>query len=454
MRHLGPSEAPRRTIDATSNEAASSTAVPPVNPELVRAPAVPAAKKVGSNIVEILLFRGLSTPIALALVVIQGRLLNADGRGVFVLAVLTVTIFSRLLSQLGVAVANHMPQPAWDEPHELRRLVLRSFALAILMGSVGAALIVGIGALTPSVGATTAAIAAAALVPNAIWQTASGVLLGLGRIRPWNWVQLTSPLVTLAATILLVGILGGQVRAALVAWTAAHVATAVIALWLTRQVWLPFAIEPLLDTAGRALARLALAMGAMQVISLIGYRAELFVLETIDGVDAVGIYSVANQAAEAMWLIAAAIATAITASVVHAGPTDAARIVKRSVVRALLYTGGVATALAIVAPFVIPLALGDQFKAASGALLLLLPGTVAYAPVQVLVVYLSVRRGRAFLALGAGMVAMAITIGASVPLILAYGARGAALASSIGYACGSVTAWVLFRRLSRAETAG
>jgi O-antigen/teichoic acid export membrane protein len=412
---------------------------------------VPAAKRVGSNIVEILLFRGLSTPLALGLVVLQGRLLAPDGRGAFVLAVLTVTIFSRLLSQLGVAVANHMPSEEWDEPPELRRLVLRSFALAAALGVLGAALIVGIGALTPSVGVGTAAVAAVALVPNALWQTASGVLLGLGRIRPWNWVQLCSPLVTVAATVVLVGLLHGQVRAALAAWVAAHVLTAALALWLTRDVWHPFALEQILDAVGRTLARLALAMGAMQVISLIGYRAELFVLEAVDGVGAVGVYSVANQAAESMWLVAAAIATAITAPVVHADAAAAAAIVRRSVLRALAYTGAVAAVVALVAPFAIPSALGADFEGASSPLLLLLPGAVAYAPVQVLVVYLSVRRGRAWLSLACGLVAMTVTVASSFPLIVEFGASGAAGASALGYACGATAAWLAFRRLSRDE---
>src|SRR5581483_4893759 len=253
MQPLAP-DAPRPVVDATSNEAASTTATPPVNPELVRAPELPAARRAGTNTLEILLFRGLSTPLALGLVVLQGRFLAPAGRGTFVLAVLTVSIFSRLLSQLGVAVAT---------------------------GTAGAAIVVAIGAATPSVGAETGAIAAAALVPNVLWQTCSGVLLGLGRIRPWNYVQLASPLLTVALTLLLVVGLDGGVHAALLAWTAAHYATAVLALALTRDVWSPFRLESIVDAPSRTLVSLALAMGALQVISLVGYRAELFVLESV-----------------------------------------------------------------------------------------------------------------------------------------------------------------------------
>src|SRR5581483_3291880 len=275
MQPLAP-DAPRPVVDATSNEAASTTATPPVNPELVRAPELPAARRACTNTLEILLFRGLSTPLARGLVVLQGRFLAPAGRGTFVLAVLTVSIFSRLLSQLGVAVANRMGHREWDEPHELRTL-----GIAVATGTAGAAIVVAIGAATPSVGAETGAIAAAALVPNVLWQTCSGVLLGLGRIRPWNYVQLASPLLTVALTLLLVVGLDGGVHAALLAWTAAHYATAVLALALTRDVWSPFRLESIVDAPSRTLVSLALAMGALQVISLVGYRAELFVLESV-----------------------------------------------------------------------------------------------------------------------------------------------------------------------------
>ena len=189
-----------------------------------------------------------------------------------------------------------------------------------------------------------------------------------------------------------------------------------LALVLTRDVWSPFRLESLVDSPSRILVTLALAMGALQVISLVGYRAELFVLEALEGVDAVGIYSIANQAAESMWLIAAAIATAITAPVVRASEAEAVALVRRSLVRALLYTLAAGAVVAVTAPFVIRWALGDEFRDAQTPLCSAPPGAVAYAPVQILVVYLSVRRGRPRLSLVAGLVAMVVTVSAAMPL--------------------------------------
>ena len=72
----------------------------------------------------------------------------------------------------------------------------------------------------------------------------------------------------------------------------------------------------------------------------------------------------------------------------------------------------------------------------------------AYAPVQILVVYLSVRRGRPRLSLLAGLTSAVVTLAFAIPLVQAFAESGAATASAIGYACGSVVAYVLFRRLA------
>src|SRR6266849_5759508 len=126
-------------------------------------------------------------------------------------------------------------------------------------------------------------------------------------------------------------------------------------------------------------------MGAVQLVALVSYRAELFVLGRESGNAAVGVYSIALQAVESMWLVPAAIATGVTAPVVAA-------LIARSAVRALGLATVIAGGVGAIAPFLIPAVFGHQFRGAVAPLELLLPGVVLYAPVTVLVVYLSVRK--------------------------------------------------------------
>ena len=434
---------PSATIAVRSDPA--DEIAPAIQPNLVRPRAVPGARQVGRNTLEILVFRGLSTPLALALVVLQSRFLDPSGRGAYVVAVLGVTIFSRLLGQLGVAVTNRLPEEAGGP----RALVQRALAVCVVTGSVAVAVVTLGGAALGGIDTDVALIAALALVPNVIWQTLSGVLLGLARIRLWNYVQLGSPVLTLVGMLVLVVWLDLGVRGAVAAWALANAATAAATLAATRDLWLPLALPALTDRSTRLLVQLALTMGAVQVVNLLSYRIELFILDRYGGLSEVGIYSIAMQAAEAMWLIAAAVANAVTAPAVHEDERTAARLVARAARRGLLLTAGVAVVVALAAPFGIPLVLGEAFADADTALLLLLPGIVLYAPVTILVVYLSVRRGRPRLSLAVSIVGMALTLGAAFVLIPPYGLAGAAIASTIGYAAGALLAWAFFWRLAR-----
>ena len=383
-------------------------AVPPVTPNLVRRKEIPGARQVGRNTLETLLFRGLSTPVALLLVVIQSRFLDPAGRGSFVLVVLSVAILARLFGQFGVAVTSRSPG------RDVRPLVVCALALSFLLGLAGIALILLGGALVHAIGIRLAAIAAPALIPNVVSACISGVLLGQARIRLWNYIQVLPPVLTLVGMLVVVVGLGHGVQGAVGVWTAAYFATAAFAVIAARDLWLPPVMPRILGHDGRALAWLAFVMGAVQIVNLISYRVELLVLDHYKGL------------------------------AVHESPDRAARVIRNACTRGLLYTIGIAVAVGAVAPFAIPLLFGNEFRGATRPLALLLPGVVVYAPVSILVVYLSVRRERPRLSLLVSVVGLVVTAGASFVFVPRYGASGAALASAIGYLAGGLAAWLCF----------
>src|SRR5207248_1236667 len=77
--------------------------------------------------------------------------------------------------------------------------------------------------------------------------------------------------------------LHGGVAAALASWVGANALTAVVALAATRDLWLPPDVPPLDDKLTLAIARLAVVMGAVQVVNLFSYRTELFILNHYQG---------------------------------------------------------------------------------------------------------------------------------------------------------------------------
>jgi O-antigen/teichoic acid export membrane protein len=437
----------RHDVGTTGVQPGGSVGVaPPVNPNLAPRAELTAARRVGRNTLETILFRGVSTPVALLFVVVQSRLLAPEGRGEFVVVVLGATIVSRLLGQLGVAVTSRLHTSGVSVVGMTQRALLLGLGLGAAAAPVMAAVTAGSGQVTTRL----AVVGALGIVPNILWQTISGVLLGQGRLRLWNLIQLLSPVLALFALLVLVAGLDTGVTGALAAWALANALTAAFALVAARDLWWPPRLPDAFDRAGRTVLRLAVVMGAVQVVNLVSYRAELFVLGRESGNASVGVYSIALQAVESMWLVPAAIATAVTAPVVAAvDDRHAADLVGRSALRALGLAALIAGAVAAIAPFLIPAVFGHQFRGAVAPLELLLPGVVLYAPVNVLVVYLSVRRAEPWWSLAVAIVSMLVTVGAALLLIPGHGARGAAAGSSIGYAAGAALAWAFFAGLSR-----
>jgi len=415
---------------------------PPVSPNAPRAPEV---QKIHSNFLETLIFNGLSSPLALVLVVIQGRYLHTSGRGSFVLVILSVTLLTRLLGQLGYAVTNRTHQQGAD----LKSLTQSSFAIAVVLGLTGTALVVAWGALVGDASTTVVVVAALALIPNVVWQSVCGIVLGLGQVRLWNIIQtLPSVLIVIGFAVFVIGLDMG-VEGAVLAWTVTHLLTAVFALVATRKTWRPLPLDRFLDLFSRQLAWLALTMGAVQVVNLLSYRIELIVLERSKGLAEVGIYSIAVQTGEMVWLLAGALTTAVTASALADDEKGAVAIISRTAGKALLYTTVIGVAMGAFVPYAFGPVLGSSFEAATTPLRLLLPGQVVYAPVTILVVYLSVRRGRPGLSLAVSVAGLVVTFVSSLVLIPSYGASGAAAASAIGYGAGAMLAWGLFTKLAR-----
>ncbi|HLB19873.1 MAG TPA: polysaccharide biosynthesis C-terminal domain-containing protein, partial [Gaiellaceae bacterium] len=152
--------------------------------------------------------------------------------------------------------------------------------------------------------------------------------------------------------------------------------------------------------------------------------------------------------------VAGAIAASLTAAVLQENEQQAASLIARSALRSLIYTAAIAVVVGAAAPFLIPALLGHSFSGAARPLAFLLPGIVVYAPVTILVVYLSVRRGQPRLSLAVSIVGMIVTLAAALALIPRHGATGAAIASSLGYLAGAALAWTFLARLARGSIVG
>jgi O-antigen/teichoic acid export membrane protein len=411
---------------------------------------LPGAKEIKRNTFEAMIFRALATPLAFGLTILQARILGPADTGRYALAILTVTLFARLLTDLGNAATREVG----DDGERLGPLTALAIRLCIVFTPLG---ILATLALTQgpslfggkrSIDLELALLAGVALGPNIIRQTMSGILVGLSRVRLWSYLQIAPGVLAFFFFLILVVWLDYGLTGAIFGWALSHALTAVAALVLTRGIWLPHVTARIPWSTTFSLLKLALAMGAVNVIIFVNYRVEFAFIERLHDATEVGYYRTATQVAESLWIVTTAIATASWASVMHEREDRAISLVLRSTIRGLLFMGIGAAALAVFAPTVLPLVFGEKFEPSVSPLMWLLPGILAYGPVSVLSIFVSVRHRRPQLALVGPVLSILVTVGLAYPLIKEFGVDGAAMASSAGYIVSALASWIMFIRLS------
>jgi len=409
---------------------------------------VPGAKDVSRNTFEVLALRGLGTPLAFGLVILQSRFLEPTGRGGYIIAVLGVSLITRLLGDLGTAATNQIgTDPERSAPWTatvLRTAIGLGVLAALLLGSSP-----HLAALVPSdwlpdVPQRIAILTALAVTPALVTRSLSGILLGAARVRLWSVIQVLPSGVSLVGFLVLVILLDHGIEGAIAAYVLGHAVTAVVALVTTYRLWAGWFLRHVPWHEVLRLVRLATAMGLGSFLVLLNYRVELILLQSQEGDDAAGIYANAMTVAESLWIISTAISTAVWAPVLHESEERAARLVTRSAGKSLLLLTGAAAVVALVAPIGVPLVFSDLFEASVTPLLYLLPGIIVYGPVQILTTYISVRRGRPGYALVGPILSLGVTVALAALLIPEHGATGAAIACTAGYVVGAAGVWTVF----------
>jgi len=195
------------------------------------------------------------------------------------------------------------------------------------------------------------------------------------------------------------------------------------------------------------------------VLGLVIYRFDLFLLRATSSSAEVGLYAVAVALTNAVWLFPSALSTVLfprISALSASADTDAREEVENRSFRhttiLLLAAGGL---LALALPLVLTPLYGSRFGPALVPALLLIPGAIGLGFATIFYSALA-GRGHPEYALTTGLIVAPLSVGLYFLLIPPYGATGGAIASSISY-CGSavlaayyirrVTGQPVFRRL-------
>lgn len=379
--------------------------------------------------------------LGLAILVVVARL-GPEVQGAFALFAAVEAALLTLFSGLGLLLAREISH---------RLLAPASLLAALLRAAcgLGAAAALGLVAWSFASEATPyrhlwlLALAA----PWLLWvPTTSGLWLGEGRMGPLNAPQVAAP------TLVLLGL-------GMVAWAQPAGGTTVLvvlALWVGAKslVGIAAAVAATRD-AGPAAPdwmtlrrewRFVVVIGATNLISLLNYRATLFLVERHSGLAAAGVYSVAVQVAELLWVLSSAVTVAAYHRIGAPDADQAAWTTLRAVRVNLLATLVAAPLLYVGALWAVPSLLGAAYAGALVPLALLLPGVAGYAAASSLSAYYTNHRGAPHWSARVAGLSLALTLAIAAWSVPRHGAAGAALATSLAYAVAIVLALRHFLR--------
>ena len=378
----------------------------------------------------------------LAAVLLLARALGPTGRGTVAFVTVSALVTPRV-ALLGAGEAGKVlaaTRPA------ARAKVLANLALMTLAAAVGGAgitvatLILLPGVRPAGVGEAELALLAAGIVAVAGNWAAASFLQGRGRFRSFTRIVAVAPW-------LYAGLLAVEwsredltVPAALGAWVIAQaVATALL--------WVVCVRDAGLARPDRRLLRESVAFGLQAWIGGLAYLLNARVDQIIVGVIAseatLGVYAVAVNASEVLYLLPAAVAAALLPAVARGSDAERAERTMRIFRAVVLVTAAGAGLAALIGPLLLPLAFGSAYHASVAPFLLLLPSAVGFAAISVFSSALLAGSAPALSSAGP-LVSLVVGVVLDLTLVPAGGASGAAIAASVALLCGGMTAVLAF----------
>ena len=276
------------------------------------------------------------------------------------------------------------------------------------------------------------------------------VLQGVQDFRAYNYSVVTAPIVTLVMVFITVYLMELGINGAVVSYLAGQIAGLVaVCIFIRKVIFYSGNTEKDHITDYK---RKVLGFGwkahLSNIMAFVNYRADIFLVNIFINPVATGIYFIAVQVAEGLWLFSHAVSTVLfpKLSSMHNDPVKRGGLTRHSAVIVGVTTIFSAILLTIFFFYILIPILGEKYKEAFLPYLWLLPGVLAGAISRIYSNCIAAA-GRPEWNLYTSILVVIINVIGNVVLIPVFGIEGAAIATTIAYIINFLIRLYLVHRL-------
>ncbi|MEX0373683.1 oligosaccharide flippase family protein [Spiribacter roseus] len=394
----------------------------------------------------------LAAVAQLLLVVLIARNLGPAGNGHYAMAILLPTLLVNFLNLgVGPATVYHVGRGAFSA----RQAASENLRLGVMIASAGAVVAVPVvliwgERLFPGVPQSLLWLGLAAFPISLLLAYLNTVLQGLEDFRAFNATALLPPYVTLVGVAASLHLFDTGVVGAVAAYLGGQAAGLVLVgtLLLRRtqsvdasDVWV----------SGRDYRRQTVGYGwkahLSNILAFVNYRADIFLVNFFLNPAATGLYVVAVQIAERLWMLSQAASTVLLPrmSAMHTDPAARLALTGKAFVAVSTLTAAASAVTATALYWLLRPIFGDEYWAALPAFLWLLPGIVAGAGARVqsnCIAAAGKPEWNMYVAVGV----VSLNVVGNILLVPTYGIIGAAWATSGAYVLNAIVkGWLVHR---------
>lgn len=383
---------------------------------------------------------------------ITTRTLGPAGNGILATAMLLPqALYAFLNLGLGASHVYHLSSGTGNP----RRMRIVNWTLAVLLWAAVALVVASssaqlIATYLPSIPKDLALFASLLFPLLLLAGWSSSMIRGQRDYRAYNKTLLVHPFIFFAS----VGILGLTGSVSVMAVVSCHI-IGQLSLWLMSEARLG---KITAGATGQYQLREAIPFGLRahlsNVITFLNYRLALYLVSFMLGASATGIYVLAVQLAEMLWLFSGAASSIVypESAANSRSPAALQAMVQKVATMVVKVTFAGALLGAVIAPFALPLAFGKDFQGSVAPFIILLPGIVAWSYMSIFANALA-GMGYQQVNIKGALLCLMINVIGSVLAIPVLGTSGAALASTVAFSVTALYTVILYKKIMAAKHA-